>query len=57
MVGGRVRGAWRRKVERAGVRVEIRLLDRLAPVEAAAIEKAGRRLGRFLESPVELAWL
>jgi hypothetical protein len=57
MVGGRVRGAWRRKVERAGVGVEIRLLGRLEPAEAAAVEEAGQRLGRFLESPVELAWL
>jgi len=52
-----VRGAWRRKVERAGVGVEIRLLGRLEPAEAAAVEEAGQRLGRFLESPVELAWL
>ena len=56
-IGGRVRGAWRRTVKRGGVRVEVRLLDRLAPAEAAAIEEAGHRLGRFIERPVELAWL
>lgn len=56
-VGGRVRGAWRRTVARGGVRVEVRLLDRLAPAEAGAVEDAGHRLGRFLGYPVELTWL
>jgi hypothetical protein len=56
-VGGRVRGAWRRTTTRGGVRVEIRLLDPLKPAERAAVEEAGRRLGRFLERPVELTWL
>ncbi len=55
-VDGRVRGAWRRPVARGGVRVEIRLLDRLEPAEEAAVEDAGRRLGRFLECRVELSW-
>jgi hypothetical protein len=53
-IGGRVRGAWRRTVTRTGVRVELRLLDILGPSEAAAVSKAVTRLGRFLESPVEL---
>jgi hypothetical protein len=57
LVGGRVRGAWRRVVARGGVRVEVRLLDRLEPAEAAAVEEAGHRLGRFLGRPVELIWL
>lgn len=56
-VGGRVRGAWRRTLAPSGARVEIRVLDRLGTREAAAVEAAGRRLGRFLERPVELAWL
>jgi len=55
-VNGRVRGAWRRAVARDGVRVDIRLLDRLEPAEAAAVEDAGRRLARFLECRVELSW-
>jgi hypothetical protein len=55
-VNGRVRGSWRRTVARGGVRVDIRLLDRLAPAEAAAVEDAGQRLGRFLECRVELSW-
>jgi hypothetical protein len=56
-VGGRVRGAWRRMDVRGGVRVEVRLLDRLDTAEAAAVEEAGHRLGRFLGRPVELTWL
>jgi hypothetical protein len=43
-------------VARSGVRVDIRLLDRLAPAEGAAVEDAGQRLGCFLECRVELSW-
>lgn len=57
IVGGRVRGAWRRTVTPGAVRVEIRLLDRLEHAEMTAVEEAARRLGRFLERPVELTWL
>jgi len=53
---GRVRGAWRRTFEREVARVEVRLIDRLDPGEAAAVEEAGRRLGRFLGRPLELRW-
>jgi hypothetical protein len=56
IVGGRVRGAWRRTVVRGGVRVEVRQRDQLAPAEAAAVEEAGRRLGRFLGCPVDITW-
>jgi hypothetical protein len=56
-IEGRARGAWRRTVTGGGVRVEVRLLDRLEPSEVAAVEKAGHRLARFLERPVELAGL
>jgi hypothetical protein len=56
-VEGRVRGSWRRTVARGAARVEVRLLGRLAPAEAAAVEEAAGRLGRFLECPVELAGL
>jgi len=55
-VAGRVRGAWRRTVEREVARVEVRLIDRLDPTEAAAVEEAGHRLGHFLERPLELRW-
>lgn len=56
-VAGCVRGAWRRAVTPEGVRVEIRLLDELDRAEMTAVEEAGRELSRFLEAPVELAWL
>ena len=57
VVAGRVRGAWRRTSTPAGVRVEIRLLARLKPAEVAAVEAAARRLGGYLERPVQLVWL
>ncbi|GAC1504945.1 MAG: winged helix DNA-binding domain-containing protein [Candidatus Dormibacteraceae bacterium] len=53
-IGGRIRGSWHRTPGRNGVRVEIQALDRLEPAEVRAIEKAGRRLGRYLDRPVEL---
>jgi winged helix DNA-binding protein len=56
-VGGKVRGSWRRTFVRDGVRVEARMLDRLKPAEARAVEAAGQRLGDFLERPVELSGL
>jgi hypothetical protein len=55
-VEGKVRGSWRRSFARNGVRVEARMLDRLKAAEARAVEAAGRRLGEFLERPVELSW-
>jgi winged helix DNA-binding protein len=57
IVGGRVRGAWLRRLQGGGVQVEIRLLDRLQPAEAAALEQAALELGRFLGRPVELTWV
>lgn len=56
-IGGRVHGAWRRLEVTRGVRVEVRPLGRLEPADTAAIEKAAQRFGRFLERPVQLAWL
>jgi hypothetical protein len=56
-VAGRVRGSWRRTAARGSVCVEIRTLDRLDHAEVAAVEVAAGHLGRFLELPVELAWL
>jgi hypothetical protein len=56
-VGGRVRGAWRRTFARGSARIEIRVLEQLASREATAVAEAGRRMGHFLERPVELTWL
>lgn len=55
-VAGRVRGAWRRIVGRENVRIEIRLHDSFIRTEVSAVEKAGRRLGQFLEIPVEIEY-
>lgn len=56
-VGGQVCGAWHRSPSGEGVRVEVRPLAKLAPTERAAVDKAGNRLARFLERPVELTWV
>lgn len=56
-IAGRVRGAWRRVSTSGSIRVELRMLDRLEAAEGEAIEESGQRLSRFLEQPVELAWL
>jgi hypothetical protein len=56
VIGGRVRGAWRRVVGVKSVRVQVRLLDPLRPAERAAVARAADRLGRFLERPVEIEW-
>lgn len=55
-IDGRVRGAWRRASARGGVRVELRVLEPLRPHAVAAVEKAVRLMGRFLQRPVEVAW-
>ena len=56
-ISGRVRGAWRRTSAQGRVRLEVRGLDRFGTREATAVGAAGRRMGRFLERPVELVWL
>ncbi len=54
---GRVCGAWRQTANHERVRVQVRPLHRLKPAEAALVEEASHRLGRFLERPVELSCL
>jgi hypothetical protein len=56
VIGGRVRGAWRRVARPTSVRVQVRLLDPLRPAERAAVERAADRMSRFLERPVEIGW-
>jgi winged helix DNA-binding protein len=56
-VGGVVRGAWRRTFAGSGMRIEIRVLDRLGTRQSAAVEAAARRMGRFFGRPAELTWL
>ncbi len=55
--GGELRGAWRKIVTPKGVRLEVSPLAPLSPAVRAGVEQAGRRFGRFLERPVELAWI
>jgi hypothetical protein len=55
IIGGTIRGAWRRTLGTKGVRVEVNALDRLKPTEKIALEEAGRRYSRYLNLPVELA--
>jgi len=57
IVGGIVRGAWRRAPSKTGVRIEVRVMDRLTAGEVAAVETARRELERHLEEPVELVWI
>jgi hypothetical protein len=56
VIGGRVRGAWRRVAGPKSVRVQVRVLSPLRPTERAAVAGAAERMGRFLELPVELEW-
>lgn len=57
IIGGLVRGAWRRTNAAGGLRVEIRPLEPLEVAERDAVEAAGQRLGGFLGKPAQLAWL
>jgi len=54
IIGGRVRGSWRRTLTRGAMAVEVRLLDNLTPTEEAAVEEAGGRLARFHGASVTL---
>jgi hypothetical protein len=56
IAGGELRGAWRKIATAKGVRVEISSLAPLSPSVRSSVEEAGRRFGRFLGRPVELAW-
>ncbi len=56
VLGGRVRGSWRRAVGPKSVRVQVRLLDPLRPAERAAVDRAADRMSRFLKRPVEIEW-
>ena len=54
-IDGVVHGAWRRSNARAGLLIEVRLSERPAVREAAAVEEALRRMARFLGRSVKLA--
>src|SRR6185503_3017921 len=54
MVDGTVRGAWRRELRPATVRVILDLWVPLTAGERRAVEKAAARYGRFLERELEI---
>jgi len=54
-IDGIVRGAWRRSSARGGLLIEMRLSERLAARETAAVQEAIRRMACFLGRPVKLA--
>lgn len=41
----------------AGARLEVRPVAPLSPIVRAGVKEVGRRLGRFLEQPVEFIWI
>ena len=53
-IGGRVRGAWSRRLEPKRLRVDVKLLAPLSRPEAASVRRAAAGLGRFLATPAEL---
>ena len=57
VIGGRVRGAWRRVLSPRAVRLQMRLLDVLSPSETAAVGRAANRMSGFLERSVDLEWV
>ena len=57
IVDGIVRGAWRRVPAKTGVRIEVRVMDRLTAGEVAAAEAASRRLAGHLEESLDLVWI
>ncbi|MGZ3571356.1 MAG: winged helix DNA-binding domain-containing protein [Gemmatimonadaceae bacterium] len=55
-VNGQMVGGWRRTLVGRKVVVEPKPLIRLSEPERRAVEVAARKLGRFLELPVEIRW-
>jgi Winged helix DNA-binding domain len=56
VVNGQIVGGWRRTLAGRTVVVEPTPLIRLSEAERRAVGTAARRLGRFLELPVEIRW-
>jgi hypothetical protein len=55
-VNGQMVGAWRRTLVGKSVVIEPKPLIRLTEAERRAVGVAARKLGRFLELPVEIRW-
>jgi hypothetical protein len=54
-INGRVRGAWRRKLEPRKVKVEVRTVAPMSRIEEDAVKAAAEQYGRFLERSIELS--
>ncbi len=54
LVGGSVRGSWRRRPARGKVVVEVRTPHRFSAMETKAVEAVGRRMGRFFQRGVDV---
>jgi hypothetical protein len=55
VVDGRLRGSWQRTAANGGVRIDVHSYTPLAGPEAAALETAAARCGRFLGLAASLA--
>jgi hypothetical protein len=55
VIGGRVRGSWRRLLAGSTVRVSLDFWTAVTSAERRAVETAAKRYGRFLGRPVEIA--
>lgn len=56
IVDGQLVGGWKRTLVGQTVAIEPKPLIRLSEAERRAVGVAARRLGRFLEKPVEIRW-
>jgi hypothetical protein len=55
VVDGRMRGSWQRTVANGGVRIDVHTYSPLARPDAAALEAAAARCGRFMSLAASLA--
>ena len=56
IIDGQVVGGWRRTMKPKSVLVELNPVVRLTKDQRTAVEREARRLGDFLELPMEVAW-
>jgi hypothetical protein len=56
IIDGQVVGGWRRTMKPKSVLIELNPVVRLTKDQRTAVEREARRLGDFLELPIEVAW-
>jgi hypothetical protein len=49
VIKGKVRGSWKRTIQRETLQVEVKPIEKFTPQERLVIEKEARRFGRFLK--------